>query len=130
MLLRFLVCITIYIANQNILDANDSIKCDETYPKAYYRRASANAALNHLDLAVKDFKKVCQLLPNDKDARDKYQMTMKEHKAREFAKCIEKDDIRVVVNVDDMVVEASYDGPRLDKIEELTPQWVVEMMGY
>ena len=55
---------------------------------------------------------------------------MKEHKAREFAKCIEKDDIRVVVNVDDMVVEASYDGPRLEKIEELTPQWVVEMMGY
>jgi hypothetical protein len=86
--------------------------------------------LNQLAEAVKDFKKVCQLLPNDKDARDKYQLTMKEHKAREFAKCIEKDDIRVNINLDDMVVEATYTGPKLENIEDLTPEWVVEVMDY
>ena len=59
----------------NIIDAGDSIKCDENYTKAYYRRGSAYVALGQLDLAVKDFKKVCQLSPNDKDAREKYAMT-------------------------------------------------------
>lgn len=55
---------------------------------------------------------------------------MKEHKAREFAKCIEKDDIRVNINIEDLVVEPSYAGPKLDRIEDLTSEWVVEMMGY
>ena len=99
---------------KNILDAKDSINCDDTYPKAYYRRGSAYVALGQLDLAVKYFKKVCQLMPADKDAREKYQMTQKEYKAREFAKCIEKDDIRVNVNLDDIPVEATYTGPKLD----------------
>jgi len=48
-----------YLLIKNILDAKDSINCDETYPKAYYRRGSAYVALGQLDLAVKDFKKVC-----------------------------------------------------------------------
>ena len=30
---------------KNILDAKDSINCDESYPKAYYRRGSAYVAL-------------------------------------------------------------------------------------
>ncbi len=41
------------------IDAKDSINCDENYAKAYYRRGSAYVALSQLDLAVKDFKKVC-----------------------------------------------------------------------
>lgn len=63
-----------------------------------------------LDLAVKDFKKVCQLLPSDKDARDKFTLTQKEWKAREFAKCIVKEEARIEVNLDDIPVEASYTG--------------------
>jgi serine/threonine-protein phosphatase 5 len=81
-------------------------------------------------MAVKDFKSLCKLMPQDKDAREKYLLTQKEFKAREFAKCIEKDDIRVNVNLDELIVEPSYNGPRLEKIEELTDEWVVEMMGY
>jgi hypothetical protein len=34
----------------------DSIKNDETYVKAWYRRGSSYVALGQLDLAVKDFK--------------------------------------------------------------------------
>lgn len=69
-------------------------------------------------------------MPSDKDARDKYQMTLKEHKAREFAKCIEKDDIKVNVNLDDIQVDATYAGPKLETIEDLTAEWVVSMMDW
>lgn len=55
---------------------------------------------------------------------------MKEHKAKEFAKCIEKEDIRVNIKLEDIIVEASYDGPRLENIDDLTPDWVVSMMDY
>lgn len=73
---------------------------------------------------------VCKLLPQDKDARDKYQLTMKEHKEREFAKCIQKDDERVVVNVEDIVVEDNYDGPRLESIDDINAEWVVKLMDH
>ena len=54
------------------------------------------------------------MAPTDKDARSKYEMTLKEHKLREFAKCLGYDNVKVEVNVEDMVVEDSYTGPRLD----------------
>lgn len=69
-------------------------------------------------------------MPQDKDAREKYALTLKEHKAREFAKCIEKEDIRIKINLDDITVEASYTGPKLEKIEDLTAEWIEEMMQY
>lgn len=34
------------------------------------------------------------------------------------------------MNLDDIIVESTYTGPKLDKIEDLTSEWVVEMMGY
>lgn len=34
-------------------------------------------------------------MPSDKDAREKYQLTLKEFKEREFAKCIEKEDVQI-----------------------------------
>lgn len=48
------------------------------------------------------------MLPQDKDAREKYEITMKEHKLREFSKCIGYDDAKVVVDIEKMVVEESY----------------------
>ena len=65
-----------------LFDANDAIKCDDTYVKAYYRLGSANLALNKFDLAIQDFKKVCKMQPNNKDAREKYEETLKEHRLR------------------------------------------------
>jgi len=80
---------------------------------------------------VKDFKQVCKLMPSDKDAREKYEVTLKEHKLREFSKCIGYDDAKVVVDIDSIVVEESYTGPRLDEgIEKITKEWVVEVMDY
>ena len=113
-----------------LFDANESISCDSSYSKGYYRRGSANVALNHMADAVKDFKKVCQLEPQNKDARDKYATTLKEHKEREFAKCIQKDDERIVVNLDQIEVEASYSGPRLDGADQINGEWVQKLMEH
>ncbi|TNV73192.1 hypothetical protein FGO68_gene6014 [Halteria grandinella] len=113
-----------------LFDANEAISCDPTFAKAHYRRGSAHLALNQLAEAIKDFKRVCHLEPQNKDAREKYQNTMKEHKEREFAKCIMKDDERIVVKVEDIVVEDSYAGPRLETPEDITPEWVEKLMSF
>ena len=76
--------------------------------------------MNQLDLAVKDFRTVCKLEPQNKDARSKYEITLKEHKLRELVKCLGYDNTKVEVNVEDMQVESTYVGPRLEKIEDLT----------
>ena len=54
-------------------DATAAMESDPKYAKAYYRRGSAQFALTHYKEAKKDFKKVCQLKPKDKDARKKFQ---------------------------------------------------------
>ena len=113
-----------------LFDANESISCDASYSKGYYRRGSANLALNHFGEAVKDFRKVCQLEPQNKDAREKFQNTMKEHKEREFAKCIQVEEKRIEVKVEDIIVEPSYTGPRLDSSDQIDGKWVTEMMSY
>jgi len=73
---------------------------------------------------------VCHLEPQNKDARDKYEMTKKEHVEREFAKCIMKDDERIVVKVEDIIVEDSYSGPRLEAGEAITPEWAEKLMEH
>ena len=52
-----------------LFDAKDAVKQDPSNFKAYYRLGSANMALNKLDLAVQNFKQVCKMQPNNKDAR-------------------------------------------------------------
>lgn len=65
-----------------LFDSKDALNCDEMYVKAYYRRGSAHLALNQLDLALKDFKTVCKMQPNNKDSREKYDEVMKEIRLR------------------------------------------------
>ena len=92
----------------SFVDAKDSIKCDKDYPKAYYRIGQANAALGHLKEAVDAFKSVCKLLPSDRDAREKYEATLKEFKYREMSKALSYEDKNVDINVNDITVEESY----------------------
>lgn len=80
---------------------------------------------------MKDYKTVCKMRPTDKEARSKYDITLKEFKLREFSKCIGHDDSKVTVNIEEMVVESSYTGPRLDDgPEQITPEWVVSLMEW
>lgn len=67
-----------------LFDASDAIKCDPNNFKAYYRLGSANMALNKFDLAIQNFKQVCKMQPNNKDARSKYDETVKIHRLRQF----------------------------------------------
>ena len=114
-----------------LYDAKDAIKCDPTYVKAYYRKGSAHLALNQLEPAIQDFKNVCKMQPQNKDAREKYEMTMKEHRLRQLQSCLGYDDNRVDIKIEDIPVEASYTGPRLEKdTDEITPEWCQELMKW
>jgi serine/threonine-protein phosphatase 5 len=55
---------------------------------------------------------------------------MKEHKEREFAKCIQVEEKRIEVKLEDIIVEPSYTGPRLDSSDQRDGKWVTEMMSY
>ena len=72
--------------------APQAIRLDPTYIKAYYRRGSANFALGKYKLALRDFKAVCKLRPNDRDARNKLRECEKAAKQLAFACAIEASD--------------------------------------
>ena len=68
-----------------IVDAKAAIDIDPTYIKAYYRRGCALFALGKLKESVKDFTKVCKIVPKDKDARKKLEVAKKAKMEMEFA---------------------------------------------
>ena len=108
------------------LDAKDCITNDPNFVKGYYRRGSAYVSLNQFDMAVQDFKTVCKILPNDKEARNKYEITLKEHKLRQFASCLGYEEMgKVDVDIESIVVENSYTGPKLESIDDLNVEWVI-----
>lgn len=57
-------------------------------------------------------------------------MTLKAHKEQLLAAAIEYKDERVEVNVDDIVVETSYTGPKFESVSDITPEWVVSLMEW
>jgi serine/threonine-protein phosphatase 5 len=70
-------------------------------------------------------------MPTDKDAREKYDITLKEFKYRELAKCLGYDESKVNINIEDIIVEPSYNGPRLDNgVDDINQEWVVKLMDY
>jgi serine/threonine-protein phosphatase 5 len=88
---------------------------DPKYVKAYYRRGSAHYALGQLKIALKDFKAVIAIVPNDHDALRKYKQCEKDIRAEAFQKAIESDQplSELVVDFDSIFVEETYKGPRL-----------------
>ena len=75
-------------------------------------------ALGNLKEAVKDFKAVVKVAPMDKDARSKLVECEKELRRIEFEKAISFDEVpksalEIIGNIDEMIVEPSYDGPHL-----------------
>lgn len=70
-------------------------------------------------------------MPNDKDAREKFEATKKENTLRRFASALDYGEKKVEVNINDITVESSYTGPRLDNgIEDINAEWVVSVMDY
>lgn len=113
-----------------IADANAAIALDPTYIKAYYRRGSANFALGKSKLALKDFKAVAKIAPTDADAQKKLKLCEKVIKAEAFAAAIysEDDDKPAVVDFESIVVESSYNGPRLGDDGEITMDFVHDVI--
>jgi serine/threonine-protein phosphatase 5 len=87
-------------------DADHAIRTNAAYAKAYYRRASANYALNHYKLARKDFRQVVKLAPKDRDARAKLNECEKAIREEAFAKAIEAEQTAPL--------SATYDPSKLD----------------
>ncbi|TMW68806.1 hypothetical protein Poli38472_006274 [Pythium oligandrum] len=97
-------------------DASAAIKLDPSYIKAYYRRGSANLALGHHKKAVKDFRLVAKMKPQDKDARNKLKLCEKIIKEAAFAAAIQSErnlPLSETIDVDSIVVDPAYDGPHL-----------------
>lgn len=95
-------------------DADIAIETDDSYAKAYYRRASANFALHHFKLARKDFRAVCKLTPKSRDAREKLKAVEREIREEAFAKAIEADQtapLSSTYDVSAIDIPESYDGP-------------------
>lgn len=44
-----------------LIDASKAIELDPAFVKGYYRRATANMALNHFKNSLRDLKEVCML---------------------------------------------------------------------
>ena len=116
-----------------IIDANAAIKCDPKYVKAYYRRGSANFALGKPKLALKDFKAVHNIKPNDADAAKKMSLCDKVIKANMFSQAIECNyENAVAPTMDYNVIEVpdSYKGPRLEDDGVVTKEFVIELMEF
>lgn len=96
-------------------DATAALDSDPKYAKAYYRRGSAQYALTHYKDARKDFKKVCQLKPKDRDARAKFQACEKAVKEEAFRKAIMSEKTAPLSETYDpnaiSLNPSSYDGP-------------------
>ena len=68
--------------------------------------------------------------PANKDARDKYEITTKEHKLRLLSQAIFVEDARVEIDVDKIVVEESYKGPRFETTDDINAEWLKQLFDW
>ena len=113
-----------------INDANSAIKILPNFAKAYYRRASANCALDHWKDAVKDFQQASKFSPTDVDAKQKYDWAVKEKRYREFGASLDSGSTVDKITEESIIVESTYKGPVLNDMKELTLEWVLGLINY
>jgi len=101
-----------------LTDASSAIELNKNYIKGYYRRAACHMAMGKFKLALKDFETVVRASPNDKDAKLKLNECGKIVRKLAFERAIAVDDsqksIADSINLDTIVVENSYEGPRFE----------------
>lgn len=72
-----------------VQDATRAIENDKDYLKGYYRRASANLILNHLDEAIKDLELLYVHMPQD--IEDKLKQAKAQRKKKRFLEAMVSD---------------------------------------
>ena len=68
--------------------------------------------------------------PGNKDAREKFDETMKEYRIRQLQSALGYASERVTINTDAIPVESSYKGPSFEKLEEIDSEWVQSLMEW
>jgi serine/threonine-protein phosphatase 5 len=112
-----------------VLDANKAIEIDPNNIKAYYRRATANTAILRHREALRDWKLVVKKAPNDANAKLRLVDCEKVVKRDAFLKAIEVEDAPSAtegLDLDNMVVEPSYDGVKLE--DGMTLEFIEDMI--
>ncbi|KAK3328468.1 serine/threonine-protein phosphatase 5 [Cercophora scortea] len=112
-----------------IRDATRAIELKPSFVKAYYRRATAYAAILKPRDALKDFKTCVKIEPNNKDAKLKLVDCEKVVRQQAFFAAIEvgeEPSAAADIDVDSIHVEPTYDGLALGK--EMTPEFVEDMI--
>eukprot|EP00397_Hematodinium_sp_SG-2012_P007364 GEMP01007409.1.p1 GENE.GEMP01007409.1~~GEMP01007409.1.p1 ORF type:complete len:507 (+),score=99.53 GEMP01007409.1:170-1690(+) len=115
-----------------VVDSTESININSAFPKSFYRRGVAKYAMGKYRDSLRDFKMLCQLSPKDRDARAKLKECEKIVQEERFAAAIASDNTRPmseIVQVDQMVVEDNYSGPRYET-GKVTASWVKELLQY
>ena len=117
-----------------IEDASNAIASDPEYIKAYYRRGAARYALGHLAEALKDFKTVCRMHPQDRDGRMKLKECESALRKKRFEEAIAAPEEAIVkvsstVDTSEMVVDSAYDGARLAEDKVITKAFVEDMIA-
>lgn len=74
-------------------DSSKAIKIDPDYVKAYYRRASANLVLNHLDDAIDDLELLIKKLPQEDILKEKLAKAKSQKKKKLLLESLKSDRI-------------------------------------
>jgi serine/threonine-protein phosphatase 5 len=110
-----------------IIDATAAMQLDAKNAKCYHRRGVALLGLGKYKEALSDFRRVCELEPSDRAAREKFGEVQTLYKKLLFEQAIafEHRSVFEEIDVASMVVEASYDGVRFpDDLAQLTAEHV------
>ena len=69
--------------------------------------------------------------PQNREAREKYDVTQKELRLQMLSASIANDETKKInVNTDEIIVEKDYSGPKLESIDDVTAEWVVSLMEW
>ena len=98
----------------------------------FFRRAAAHMALGKFKLALRDYERVSKVRPNDKDAKAKFTECRKVVQQIAFNKAIAVEEksgsVADGIDVESMIVEDKYDGPRLQDGTKVTVEFADQLL--
>lgn len=111
-----------------LADAEEAIKIEPGFAKAYYRKASAHLLMGKLVEALADFDVVRKLVPGDEDAKKKYDECDKAVRRIRFEKAIKgKEGLPISQTINIGAISESYMGPRIDEEKGITVAFLQEV---